>query len=377
MTELFASKIGDWFVNLWNSTGFKTAVPDYYVMNGYSLGIWGQLIMLVIAAIFLFLAIAKKFEPNLLLAIAFGMFIINIPGAYSVLYGQGGYTFTDEAGRLIASGTLEQLCSAYGLSYSGASAEALQTSFDGLINFMQTNWNGSLGAVGAFGADCYTYGIIAEKGLFYYLYKGVDWVIFPPLIFLGIGAMTDFGPLIANPKSLLLGAAAQLGIFITFIGALLLGFNEAAAFFDSDYRRSGRTDCYISHAKNGTKRPFTGDCRSRILVYGSRSRNSTAYNETSYDEERTFNPYGTTSPRKQERKNNVPGNRYGRCGNYSSVGFAFARNAYARQPYKRIGRSSAFERNRAKRTYQYNNDFPRNNGRYESVRARVLTTSNA
>lgn len=229
MTELFASKIGDWFVNLWNSTGFKTAVPDYYVMNGYSLGIWGQLIMLVIAAIFLFLAIAKKFEPNLLLAIAFGMFIINIPGAYSVLYGQGGYTFTDEAGKLIASGTLEQLCSAYGLSYSGASAQALTDSFNGLINFMQTNWNGSLGAVGAFGADCYTYGIIAEKGLFYYLYKGVDWVIFPPLIFLGIGAMTDFGPLIANPKSLLLGAAAQLGIFITFIGALLLGFNEAAA----------------------------------------------------------------------------------------------------------------------------------------------------
>ncbi len=229
MTELFASKIGEWFVNLWNSTGFKTAVPDYYVMNGYSLGIWGQLIMLIIAGLFLFLAIAKKFEPNLLLAIAFGMFIINIPGAYSVLYGQGGYTFTDEAGRIIASGTLEQLCTAFGQPYSNTSAQALTDSFNGLINFMQTNWNGSLGAVGAFGSDCYTYSIIAEKGLFYYLYKGVDWVIFPPLIFLGIGAMTDFGPLIANPKSLLLGAAAQLGIFITFIGALLLGFHEAAA----------------------------------------------------------------------------------------------------------------------------------------------------
>lgn len=229
MTELFASKIGEWFVNLWNSTGFKTAVPDYYVMNGYSLGIWGQLIMLIIAGLFLFLAIAKKFEPNLLLAIAFGMFIINIPGAYSILYGQGGYTFTDEAGRIIASGTLEQLCTAFGQPYSNSSAQALTDSFNGLINFMQNNWNGSLGAVGAFGSDCYTYGIIAEKGLFYYLYKGVDWVIFPPLIFLGIGAMTDFGPLIANPKSLLLGAAAQLGIFITFIGALLLGFHEAAA----------------------------------------------------------------------------------------------------------------------------------------------------
>ena len=98
MTELFASKIGDWFLNLWNSTGFQTAVPDYYVMNGYSLGIWGQLIMLIIAAVFVFLAIAKKFEPNLLLAIAFGMFIINIPGAYSVLYGKGAYTFTAALG---------------------------------------------------------------------------------------------------------------------------------------------------------------------------------------------------------------------------------------------------------------------------------------
>ena len=66
-------------------------------------------------------------------------------------------------------------------------------------------------------------------GLFYYLYQGVKLGIYPPLIFLGIGAMTDFGPLIANPKSFLLGAAAQLGIFITFIGAILLGFDPAAA----------------------------------------------------------------------------------------------------------------------------------------------------
>lgn len=229
MTELFASKIGDWFLNLWNSTGFQTAVPDYYVMNGYSLGIWGQLIMLIIAAVFVFLAIAKKFEPNLLLAIAFGMFIINIPGAYSVLYGKGGYTFTDELGKVIASGTLEQLCDTFGLAYSNASAESLQASFDGLLRFMEENWNGTLGAYGAYTETSYTYGIIAEKGLFYYLYKGVDWVIFPPLIFLGIGAMTDFGPLIANPKSLLLGAAAQLGIFMTFVGALLLGFGDQAA----------------------------------------------------------------------------------------------------------------------------------------------------
>ena len=69
----------------------------------------------------------------------------------------------------------------------------------------------------------------ANGGLFYYLYQGVKLGIYPPLIFLGIGAMTDFGPLIANPKSFLLGAAAQLGIFITFIGAILLGFDPKSA----------------------------------------------------------------------------------------------------------------------------------------------------
>ena len=228
MTDFIASSIGEWFVNLWNSTGFQTAVPDYYVMNGYSLGIGGQIIMLIIAGIFVFLAIAKKFEPNLLLAIAFGMFIINIPGAYSVLYGQGGYTFTDEVGKVIASGTLEDLCKAFGLVYDNTSAETLQASLDRLLSFMNEKWT-ELGATGAFTENSYVYEIIADKGLFYYLYKGVDWVIFPPLIFLGIGAMTDFGPLIANPKSLLLGAAAQLGIFITFIGALFLGFGEQAA----------------------------------------------------------------------------------------------------------------------------------------------------
>ena len=66
-------------------------------------------------------------------------------------------------------------------------------------------------------------------GLLYYLYQGIELGIYPPLIFLGVGAMTDFGPLIANPMTLLLGAAAQLGIFFTFIGALLLGFTPLEA----------------------------------------------------------------------------------------------------------------------------------------------------
>lgn len=153
----------DWFANLWQSTGFNADYTEYVEEYGYSLGIWGLLLMLAIACFLVYLAVVKKFEPMLLVGIAFGAFLINIPGAHDVLFQQPNY---------------------------------------------------SAGVAG---------------GLFYYLYKGVEWVIFPPLIFLGIGAMTDFGPLIANPKSLLLGAAAQVGIFVTLLGALLLGFTPAEA----------------------------------------------------------------------------------------------------------------------------------------------------
>ena len=111
--------------------------------------------MLLLSLVLIYLAIVKNFEPLLLLPIAFGMLLANLPLA--------------------------------GLS----------------------------------SAD--------EGGLLYYLYQGVALKIYPPLIFLGIGVMTDFGPLIANPSSLLLGAAAQIGIFVTFIGASLLGFTLAEA----------------------------------------------------------------------------------------------------------------------------------------------------
>lgn len=152
--------------DLWDSTGLSG-------FNGDAKWTALKLVMMCLACFLLFLAIVKKFEPNLLLAIAFGMFLINIPGAYEVLY----YDSTANAAAVAAGGT-------------------------------------------------------PSYGLFYYLYKGVEWVIFPPLIFLGIGAMTDFGPLIANPKSLILGAAAQVGIFIALIIALLTGIysiNEAAS----------------------------------------------------------------------------------------------------------------------------------------------------
>ena len=134
----------------------------------------GTIIMFLICFVLFYLAIVKKFEPLLLLPIAFGMLITNIPSI-------GDAVFHPEI----------------------------------FINNSGINW-GELGH---------------GAGLIDYLYLGVKLGIYPPLIFLGVGAMTDFKPLIANPKSLLLGAAAQLGVFVAFIGALLLGFNlcEAAS----------------------------------------------------------------------------------------------------------------------------------------------------
>lgn len=140
---------------------------------------WQQIIMIIIACILLYLAIAKGFEPLLLVPIAFGMLLSNLP-----LTG-------------VMSGAVS------GIQPLGTSGKALE-------------------------ASIYTK---TPGGLLYYLFQGDQLGIFPPLIFLGVGAMTDFGPLIANPKSILLGAAAQFGIFFTFIGALLLGFTgpEAAS----------------------------------------------------------------------------------------------------------------------------------------------------
>lgn len=157
---------------LWESTGIAHSIAH---------GEWQNYVMLLISFVLFYLAVVKQFEPLLLLPIAFGMFIVNIPGAQAVLYG------TD-----------------HGLSD-------------------QEMW--SKYSEAAASGTTYT----ANYGLFHYLEIGVSKVIFPPIIFLGIGAMTDFGPLIANPKSLLIGAAAQLGVFLTFVGAIALGFTGAQA----------------------------------------------------------------------------------------------------------------------------------------------------
>lgn len=136
---------------------------------------WKVLIMLAVACFLLYLAIAKKFEPLLLVPIAFGMLLANLP------IGEIFHAELFEGGHV--------------------------------------NW------LGIAGKDAQLEGVV--PGLFDYLYLGVKLGIYPCLIFLGVGAMTDFGPLIANPVSLLLGAAAQVGIFVTYFGAKLLGFTAA------------------------------------------------------------------------------------------------------------------------------------------------------
>jgi oxaloacetate decarboxylase beta subunit len=212
--------------NLWLSTGFMTSLTP----------IWQNLIMMVIACVLIYLAVAKEFEPNLLLAIGFGMFIINIPGAYNVLYGTPGYTFTGPVevdGQMInqvlmyegqkLSGTITELSQILGLNFKEGTSLASQLgSIEETIRDLFPDIQNKI---------VISHEAVSDQGLFFYLYKGVEWVIYPPLIFLGIGAMTDFGPLIANPKSLIMGAAAQLGIFVTFIIAINIGFTgeEAAA----------------------------------------------------------------------------------------------------------------------------------------------------
>lgn len=212
--------LGESLKSLWESTGLYTLV-DTFTQGG-----WQNLVMILISFVLFYLAIKKQFEPLLLLPIAFGMFIVNVPGVYKILFGTKGYVITEcfqkgdviTTGAEIARGTLAELCAKYNVS--DVSMANLEAALDAIKNV-----SGDYTVVYTVSSEQ----VIRDFGLFYYIYKGVDWVIFPPIIFLGIGAMTDFGPLIANPKSMLMGAAAQLGIFITFFVAYLLGFTDKAA----------------------------------------------------------------------------------------------------------------------------------------------------
>ena len=212
-------------------------------------GNWRCLIMLGIACVLLYLGIVKKFEPLLLVPIAFGMLITNLPGAnmFHEIFFAGGHIHWDLIGGQPVTASLladlhsqgvaenvlapyiQQLMTAAQTTFSpemveqaitavteeaGAAITALEVQLQALVQAEQ--------AAAYYGMTLSD--ITITPGLVDILYLGVKLGIYPCLIFMGVGAMTDFGPLIANPKSLLLGAAAQLGIFITFVGCRLMGF---------------------------------------------------------------------------------------------------------------------------------------------------------
>lgn len=166
---------------------------------------WQQAVMILVSFVLMYLAIVKKYEPLLLLPIAFGMFFANFP--------LGGVNdLPSETLRYLA--TVPEALKASDLA---AQFGSLMVSGEHLVQHAVEN------GVEVFAAKS-NYG-----GLLYYLGRGVKLGIYPPLIFMGIGAMTDFAPLISNPKSILLGGAAQLGIFGAYIGAMLLGFTPQEA----------------------------------------------------------------------------------------------------------------------------------------------------
>ncbi len=155
--------VGDILLNMWNNSGFAA------LFSNFGNGGWQNLVMILIACVLLYLAIVKKFEPLLLCGIAFGCLLTNLPNAG--MYHQELWDAFMEPGN--------PLYHSYGA-------------------------------------------IMREGGLLDIFYIGVKTSLYPCLIFMGVGAMTDFGPLLSNPKSLLLGAAAQLGVFAAFLGAVAL-----------------------------------------------------------------------------------------------------------------------------------------------------------
>lgn len=170
--------------------GFLEAVKGLYMDSGLTSLTWHNYLMVAFSIALFYLAIKKQYEPLLLLPIAFGMLLVNVYPAISA----------PPSTELVE-------CALYEAEHAGQA-----------VNYAVTTLNG---------VDYYN--VPTTGGLFYYLYQGVKLGIYPPLIFLGVGAMTDFGPLIASPKNFILGAAAQIGIFITFIGAIFIGFTPTQA----------------------------------------------------------------------------------------------------------------------------------------------------
>ena len=186
---------------------------NFFASMGFMNIDWRQAVMLLISFFLLFLAIKKQYEPLLLLPIAFGMLLTNLPNAG---------LYDNDLWALFLQKTMW-----VDASYAG---DMLKTFKEGLAIIPAEDIAMPEGYQEIANPFYHSYGtILKNAGLLDVLYIGVKAGLYPCLIFIGVGAMTDFGPLIANPKSFMLGAAAQLGIFITFLCANALGFTPAEA----------------------------------------------------------------------------------------------------------------------------------------------------
>lgn len=182
MASILANDIGEFFLDFFRNTG----IAGFFEAGG-----WKNLIMILIAVLLLYLAIFKKAEPYLLIPMGIGMLLANLPG----------------------------------VNVMKPIYQTVEGSTD--IKVTHVDYKGLLGLIYPNGEDVKT--ITGYSGLLGTLYKGVQYDIYPCLIFLGIGATTDFGPLISNPKTLILGAAAQIGIFLTLMLASACGFDAQQA----------------------------------------------------------------------------------------------------------------------------------------------------
>ena len=213
---------------------------------------WGNLLMICVALFFMYLAIAKDYEPLLLVPISFGMLLVNMYPSIMAKPVDHVYTYYDEQNEKILEFKDEEVTfftydkddiAKYVVDSSGTydlsdlSEDELRLTTVRIVYLSKTE-DKLLFTYSKVNGECQDYMCpIASRcedtkqagGLLYYFFQLDEWAILPCLIFMGVGAMTDFGPLIANPKSFLLGAAAQLGIFFAYLSAIFLGFNDKAA----------------------------------------------------------------------------------------------------------------------------------------------------
>ncbi len=212
--------VGDTLLKLATESGFA----GFFANGG-----WQNLVMIVIACVLLYLGIVKGFEPLLLVGIAFGCLLANV---------------------------------SYFPGLDAVNPELNATN----AMYHPELWSAFLDSTSPY---YHSYGhVLSNAGLLDIFYIGVKAGLYPSLIFMGVGAMTDFGPLIADPKSLLLGAAAQLGVFVAFFGAICLGFTGPAGRFHRHYRRCRRPDGHLpdEQACSGSARR---DRHCRVFLHGA------------------------------------------------------------------------------------------------------------